>query len=70
VAGVLEHGSGAGAAARRTEVRFCTTRRSSLPRKALICSANEDNPQIICDMPCPERDRVPPPEPTYADVRT
>jgi hypothetical protein len=26
--------------------------------------------QIIFDMPGPERDRVPPSEPTYADVRT
>jgi hypothetical protein len=26
--------------------------------------------EIICDMPGPEDDRVPVPEPTYADVRT
>jgi hypothetical protein len=31
---------------------------------------NEDNPQIVFDMPGPERDRVPPPEPTYSDLRT
>ncbi len=31
---------------------------------------SEDNPQIIFDMPGPERDRVPPPEPTHADLRT
>jgi hypothetical protein len=30
----------------------------------------EDNPQIIFDMPGPERERVPPPEPTHADLRT
>jgi|ERR1700687_1388779 len=37
---------------------------------SIMNKENAENPQIICDMPCPERDRVPPPEPTYADLRT
>jgi hypothetical protein len=31
---------------------------------------NEDNPQIVVDMPGPERDREPLSEPTHADART
>jgi hypothetical protein len=31
---------------------------------------NAENPQIIVDMPGPERDPDPQPEPAYADVRT
>jgi hypothetical protein len=30
----------------------------------------DDHTSIICDMPGPERDRAPLPEPTYADLRT
>jgi hypothetical protein len=37
---------------------------------SIMNKENAENPQIICDMPCPERDRMPPPEPTYADLRT
>jgi hypothetical protein len=37
---------------------------------SIMNKGNAENPQIICDMPSPERDRVPPPEPTYADLRT
>ncbi len=37
---------------------------------SIMNKENEDEPQIICDMPRPERDRLPLPEPTYADLRT
>jgi len=37
---------------------------------SIMNKESEDNPQIIFDMPGPERDRVPPPEPTHADLRT
>jgi hypothetical protein len=37
---------------------------------SIMNKENAENPRIIVDMPCPESDRVPPPEPTYTDLRT
>jgi hypothetical protein len=37
---------------------------------AIAKEANAEPTQIIFDMPGPDRDKVPPSEPTYADVRT
>jgi len=37
---------------------------------SIMNKENEDETQIICDIPGPERERVPLPEPTYADLRT
>ena len=43
----------------------------SLILRTLPAMAKEDgHTSIICDMPGPERDRTPFPEPTYADLRT
>jgi len=41
------------------------------PKRTLPAMAKQAGPtSIIFDMPGPERDREPAPEPTYADVRT
>jgi hypothetical protein len=37
---------------------------------SIMNKENAENPQIIVDMPGPERDPDPQPEPAYADVRT
>ncbi len=37
---------------------------------SIMNKEDKDNPQVIFDMPGPERHRVPSPEPTYADLRT
>ncbi len=37
---------------------------------SIMNKESNDPPQIICDMPGPEPDTSPLPEPTYADLRT
>jgi hypothetical protein len=56
--------------ARRAAVLAYITNQLLRTLAAIVKEENAEPTQIIFDMPGPDRDKIPTPEPTYADLRT